>query len=499
MVTMTSNMTMKYFKYIMVIVATLLATTACHHMLDQDPRSEHEEDQFGRNDEEVGVLVNGCYNGMQLPLETEWKLTELRSDNSLQGSPNSTSTTNIYLNYLDMFSLNATHPDVYEYWYSTYQNVESINNMLSKLPNVEDTTLRKQYQGEGLFIRSYHYFNLVRLFGPIFIHTEKISAEEAKLKNRIPVFQVYERIIEDLQNCITLLPESYGKGDLGRTTSWAAKALLAKVYLTNESLEEARVLLQDIIDNSYHELLSSYENVFSISNEMNNEIIFAVRYKSGSVGLGSKFANWFAPSSSGSNVVNGNGSGYNYPTSSLNGAYAPEDNRKNVNIERYVSAASSKLYVNKYISYVQIRYDAENDWPVLRYSDVLLMYAEVLGKLQGPSAGLPYLNQVKTRAGLSAIPSMVSIDDFIDEVLNERRLELAFENDRWFDLLRSGKAISILRQHIIDEAQHYNSTGYSDEARNIMKNVQEWQLMLPIPQREIDTNNKVVIVQNTGY
>ncbi len=491
---------MKILKHILIILLAAF-TYSCHEELDLTPPSDYEDDNYGRNTEEVNTLVMGCYAGMRKPLETEWMMTELRSDNSLQGSTGSTSTSNLNLNYLDMFSVSSTHPSVYDYWYYTYQNIDNTNRVLKKIDNVTDSTLRKQYQSEALFVRSYHFFNLVRLFGPIFLPTESLTPVEAKLQNRVATPAVYAQIIADLKLASLGLPASYGAQDLGRASTWAAKGLLAKVYLTIDSIEQAKVQLEDIVNNSSHRLLGDYAEVFSTNNEVNKEIVFTIRFKAGGVGQGSSFANWFAASSSGSNIVNGGGSGLNSPSANLNGAYEASDTRRDVNIGRYVSGSTSRLYVKKYVSYVKTRYDAENDWPVLRYSDILLMHAEAKAKISGPSAGMAELNQVRQRANASLYGSIVSINDFMDLIYKERRLELAFENDRWFDMVRSGKAITIIKDHInINEAQHYNnySTEY-DAMRNKMKNIQSWQLLLPIPQREIDTNNQIQIAQNFGY
>src|SRR5690606_29648171 len=120
--------------------------------------------------------------------------------------------------------------------------------------------------------------------------------------------------------------EGSGSQSLGRATSWAAKALLAKVYLTRGQNSQALALLNDVIDHSGYGLLDSYENVFAINNEMNKEILFAVRYKAGGLGQGSPMANYFAPLGSGNAVVNGDGTNYNYPTDEIDHAYITPSN-----------------------------------------------------------------------------------------------------------------------------------------------------------------------------
>lgn len=129
---------------------------------------------------------------------------------------------------------------------------------------------------------------------------------------------------------------------------------------------------------------------------MNEEILFTIRYKAGGYGLGSPFANHFAPTSSGSNVVNGDGSGWNHPSYDfMNNAYEPGDARRDITVDTYGNATWVKNYSKKFLSPVSNTFDAENDWPVLRYSDVLLMLAEVINETEGPANALPLINQVR--------------------------------------------------------------------------------------------------------
>lgn len=296
---------------------------------------------------------------------------------------------------------------------------------------------------------------------------------------------------------------TYDVADLGRVTQPAAQSLLAKVYLTIGKYEEAKRLLKSVVDVKGDQLTVSYSDVFDISKEMNDEIIFAVRYKSGSLGIGSPFANTFAPTKSGANVVTGDGDGRNYPTTEVLGIYPEGDLRKEVSVSDHYIDPSKKdpvvisnqsAYIKKFVSPVSVRYDAENDWPVIRHADVLLMYAEVLNKIDGPAAGLPYPNEVRRRAGLGAIDiSEVPVRSaFREKLEKERRLELAFENQRWFDLVRWGKALETINKQITETESFYGEYAFT------VNPMAEWQLLLPIPQSVID-NNPSVITQNPHY
>jgi len=474
--------------------------------LNITPDSYIPDSSFYKNEAEMNTAVIGCYGGMQAPLNIEWTLTELRADNTRMNSNSSTNDAFLQQQALDLGTMDASNANIRTYWEATYSNINSCNNVLApeNLAVVANEKKRAQFEGEACFIRAYHYFNLVRLFGPTFIITEELSVADAMKKDRSSVEATYQQIIDDLKTSIDDLEGvTYDVADLGRVTQPAAQSLLAKVYLTIGKYEEAKRLLKSVVDVKGDQLTVSYSDAFDISKEMNDEIIFAVRYKSGSLGIGSPFANIFAPTKSGANVVTGDGDGRNYPTTEVLGIYPEGDLRKEVSVSDHYIDPSKKdpvvisnqsAYIKKFVSPVSVRYDAENDWPVIRHADVLLMYAEVLNKIDGPAAGLPYLNEVRRRAGLGAIDiSEVPVRSaFREKLEKERRLELAFENQRWFDLVRWGKALETINKQITETESFYGEYAFT------VNPMAEWQLLLPIPQSVID-NNPSVITQNPHY
>jgi hypothetical protein len=498
---------------------------ACKKVTDLYPQSNLNTGTYYSNLDEVKAALTGCYNGLQKPLFYEWQMTELRSDNSKQGSPGSTSSNNRDLSDLDMFSVSPSHNAIAQYWLTTYNNIRNTNVILQKLGVTYDPasgaiTLnnidipitaadRKQLAGEALFIRAYHYFNLVRLFGGVFLIYEPISPAQAKATNRASVADIYKLIEADLKaaasNMNTLKYSQIAAADQGRATSWAAKGLLGKVYLTENKKSEAIAQLQDVKDNSGYGLQSNYTNVFSVTNEMNSEILFTVRYKAPGLGLGSPFANIFAPLGSGSAVVIGDGDGLNYPTADLDTA-TNGDPRKSLLIAAYGTGSAAKLYTKKFLSTLTVTDDAENDWPVLRYADVLLMLAEAQGYTQ-PSIDL--INLVRARAGVAiyAAGSINTVRDFELALSKERRIEFAFENQRWFDLVRFNTTLTTItaeqtiKDHFANEYNvHYRLyTAPALSLAQLQSNVTHDHLLLPIPQREIDTNTSLVIPQNPGY
>ena len=527
---------MKALNYTIVLLAVLIGTVSCKKIIELDPVSNVGASSFYKNYEETKTALTGSYNGLLLPLETEWMLTELRSDNTKQGVPNSSAASNVELNELDMFTLNASHDKVYQYWLNTYKNIRSVNYVLGSLGvkyenggiTINDGTAqvtaaqKNQLAGEALFLRAYHYFNLVRLYGSVFLITAPVDPEQSKQITRTPVQECYNLIIADLLKAKDLMsPATFSataNADRGRATTWAAKALLAKVYLTLNQKTLALPLLDDVISNSGYGILPSYSDVFSINNEMNREILFAVRFKAGGVGLGNSMANNFAPISSGSAIINGDGLGLNYPTTELNAQYktatsAAADARKDVNI----GAFTTKLYIKKFVSPVLVKFDSENDFPVLRFSDVLLMKAEALGYDAAGGTGVGLINQVRERAGAkdfvtgdfstgfykypaTGADAITDPTQFANALFNERKLEFAFENQRFFDLKRSGQAVAILKAHFSSEfTTHYSKIVPAITLAQLQSNVVEDRFLLPIPQKEIDSNDQLKIPQNSGY
>jgi starch-binding outer membrane protein, SusD/RagB family len=519
---------MKRIQYI-IMLACCLGLFSCRKVIDLYPQSNLSTGTYYSNYDEVKAALSGCYNGLQRPLLFEWQLTELRSDNSKQGQPGSTAATNRDLSDLDMFVPATTHQAIYNYWLSSYNNIRNCNIVIEKLGAKYDPASgnisfdaidipiaekdRRQLAGEAMFIRAYHYFNLVRLFGGVFLVHKSITPAEAKLMNRATVADIYKLIEADLKtgaasmNALTYSQQTAtaNVANLGRASSWAAKALLAKVYLTLGRKGEAIPLLQDVIANSGHKLVANYANVFSIANEVNEEILFTVRFKAGGLGLGSSFANTFAPIQSGNAVINGDGDGLNYPTYDLD-TLTNGDGRKPTLMAVYGTGASAKLYVKKFLSPVTLVDDAENDWPVLRYSDVLLMLAEAQGF---SPASLQLISQTRQRAGLTALdPAVVNTVALFEQALStERRVEFAFENQRWFDLVRFNTTLTTvtaeqsMKDHFTREYfSHYRL--YTPPAPTLAllhQSVTKERLLLPIPQREIDTNTQIVIPQNPSY
>jgi len=513
--------------YIKILFAWLVigSLTGCDSLITDKPESMLIQDNFFTTQTHISEGVIGCYKGMCKVMDDDWKFTEMRSDNSCVAYVSTSSGDRSDYCFMKFFNPPTSMPLMYNYWYELFQNISNVNAVLPSVgagsTYVSSEPLRAQYEGELLFIRAYHYFTLVNLWGDMFKITKVIGPLDAKTIGRSPAAEIYDDIIfPDLIKAANQLPASYSTSDIGRVTKWAAKALLAKAYMQKGYLEDmpkAKALLEEVIGaTQYCSLVqtkgtatSAYANVFSVDNEMNPEIIFAVRYNRLN-SLGSSFWGTFAPDGSAMNIIKaGTPVGDNNPTPEFMSKFSdPSDTRKDACFRVwYKNASTPEYYISKYIDPgMVLALQAENDWPVIRYSDVLLLHAELLAQSNNPNDALADVNKVRVRAGVQPYVSFDSKTEALDSVYQERRIELAFENHRWFDLLRMGraygdpnKALDILKTAIFTTDWLTLYALFNKIAPPVQSSFVIERLLLPIPQQEIDTNNKMVIPQNPGY
>jgi starch-binding outer membrane protein, SusD/RagB family len=478
---------MKSYRYL--IFLGLITLSSCKDgFLNLAPISDTNDVNFYRNADDMLNAVNAAYASLQfsgLYGQSMYAIGEGMSDNTEILDAQS----GIDISQLDAFTTLTNNGIVSATWNDHYRGILSCNTVIDRIEGVTmDQALKDRFVAEAKFLRGLLYFNMVRIFGDVpLIVKETKDVTDGYAYARNPAAEIYAQIVKDLQEAELKLPVTYTGANIGRATSGAAKGLLAKVYLTQKKWTEAAAKTKEIIDAGTYTLLPLYADIFRINNKNHKESLFEVQYKKGGFGLGSPFNNRFAPRLAGVAVTTiGAGSGHNLPTADMNKTYEAGDLRKDVSLAQgYTSGATfvASPYVKKYLDPAPFAAnDADNNWPVLRYADILLMRAEALNELSYAASGEAFtlLNSIRKRAGLAEKTSQNTSGQaaFRLAIENERRVELAFENHRWFDLLRTDRAVEVM-----------NGKGIK---------VQPYQLLLPVPLTQIEINPGK-ITQNPGY
>jgi starch-binding outer membrane protein, SusD/RagB family len=458
-----------------VTILTFFAT-ACTKDLEQLPVTDKELSKFLTSEIEVeeyvvstyaSLQVNGLY-GLYLPA-----MGEIPSDNTFDEVPANDGA--IYGD-LDEFKTIAQNGMIADNWRASYVTIQRSNVVLSRIENVpfRVTATKNARIGEMKFIRALIYFNLVQLYGDVPLTINETKDPNSYFgKGRQPVAEVYNQITKDLTEAIQVLPSTTTQA--GRVIKTAAQALLGKVLLTQKKYADAKIQLDAVVASNAHLLLPSVADIFSLTNENNKEIIFAVQFASGvnSNTEGSVMFREFSPTG----VIAG-AKGHNLPTRELYNQYSINDSRRG----NYVGLTTGNVPFNNKLKRPTVPADGGSDIVVLRFADVVLMQAEVENELGNTTAAQAAINKVRNRAGLANTGATLQ-PDLTTAIELERRLELVGEGYRWLDLLRTGKAIATMNAWFISQSRPITVTPKF--------------LSLPIPQNQIDTDP--TIKQNAGY
>ncbi len=461
----------KHISHLSVVLAGVFS--ACSGAFtDLNPVSQRNANGFYRNADDFVSAINATYKVLQASgtyNNSYWALHEMRSDNTDQGSDGTG--LGASLTQIENFTEIATNDLVTAAYTDSYLGVARANIVLSRIDAVEfDGQLKNRIKGEALFLRSLFYYNLAITFGNIpLVLQEPQSVEESLGQPQVPASAVYAQLATDLQQAESGLPVSYTGNNVGRATKGAAAILLAKVYLLQGDRPAAVPVLRRIISDYGYTLLDDYSGLWGLENENNAESIFEVQFQGGGTGTGNSFTTAFSPW-----LPRTTGTFRNRPTNELLSAYLAGDKRFSASLDTiYTNSSGSTLTNSRNDARFIVKYgktnahgenDGSNNFIVFRYADVLLSLAEALGESEEAYA---LINQVRKRGSNTAIPQVGpgTPGSFADKLLYERRVEFAFENHRWPDLLRFGKAETVLR-----------AIGKSP------------RLLYLIPQRELDIN-----------
>ena len=447
----------------------LLSLASCSDsFFEQYPSNNVTEGNFYKTDEDFNQGIYACYDKMKTQMAFYLNELAYRSDECYLESM-AVSTQDRY--DIDRFQEKSNNGIMKNIWNAWYNGIYRCNDVLGHMAG-KTLVNGDKYRGEALFLRSWWYFSLYRVFGGVPVTTTVVSPADAKNIARCSDEDMYNRLTEDLTEAIGLLPVKRSK-EVARVTKIAAQALLAKVYLTFGKYPEAQKVLEDAMTDTGYGLMATTAQVFDVSNKMNKEIIFALYYnKTNDHGHGY----WY---STNTNVL----ADVRNPTPEFKAIYSADDNRLNL-INTYTKITNSLYAMTKWMDTYDAQFTQQvgNDFPLLRYADVVLMYAEALGQQGNISGALTYLNKTRKRAGLTELTEVEVADKkaFMQELADERGREFALEGQRWFDLVRLDLAVDF-----------FKARGYSVDSHN---------LLFPIPQDQIEiVNDKSILWQNPGF
>jgi len=473
-------MKLKIYSLVAAAALTITMQSGCKKdFLDKQPFNQVTGDVAFTNAAGAEKLISGAYGGMYNDYHI-WDYMvngDVTSDNAYAGGDNPA---NIQI---DLFTTNSTNGNVGRDWSGLYSNIKNANEVLENVPNIQDQALdvngrRSQILGEASTLRAYFYFHLVRLWGGVPLVLKSPTTLEEMQKSRSSVDEVYAQIIKDLEYALPLVRTN--APNKGIITKGIVNALLAKVYASKPNPDWTKVQqYADATINGGYSLISSFDQLFDGAHKNNSESIWEMQYDG-----------WGGPSGRGNwmtGVIVGTGwKRFCTPTNDLVAAFDSEGDviRKNSSISfRNVAsegwsddywAKSNYPFINKY------RNDDLANSYILRLADIKLLKAEALNELSaaGWSAAAAIVNEIRGRVNLGATPAANQAAMRL-AIEKERRLELAFEGQRWFDLLRTNRAVAVMNAQT-------NGSG-----ANLNYNVTAAKLLFPVPQAEWDRNPNI--------
>ncbi|WP_203258302.1 RagB/SusD family nutrient uptake outer membrane protein [Hyunsoonleella ulvae] len=483
---------MKLYK-ILTILFISITWLSCDDYLELEPISIETSGNAYETASQIEAALVGAYESFQSSEYYVWDyllFQDVRSDNCYAGGDNPE------IFQLDFLDIAPTHSRLFKHWSNIYNAISKANLVLERVDGINDPLLteerKNQIRGEALFLRSYHYFTLVKLWGGVPLITNTITSTEADAINipRSSTEEVYAQITSDLVLAASLLPDVYGNDasiNKGRATSGAAHALAAKAYAQQPTPDYQAVLthIEAVEASAANYQLIDYNQLFDGNNYNNAESIIEVQYLGGNEGnFGPQLL--LPPSVSGDTWRK-----FVTPSVDLINAFDAEGDtvRKNAAILFESVQWVDEYWGNSQGTSIPFSYkwknasgfaSADNTY-LIRYGDIVLLKAEALNATNQLQAAITEVNRIRSRAEL---PDLTDAQSSTKEVLSttilkERRLELFQEGQRWDDLSRYGVLVSTMNNVVEIDLRTGNAVNY---------NMTEAKKLLPIPQQELDRN-----------
>jgi hypothetical protein len=487
-------------KIITLVLSTVLLVSCTE--LEVTPTSFVTEQNFFKTEDDAIASVTAVYASLnQDPGEQSlfgrnlYFLTDMATDYAAAG----VSATNPQVRALSSLTHDATSDRVQLAWRQIYAGINRANVAIDNIPKVSGSEATKtRLINEAKFIRALLYFHAVRLWGgvPIVLHEPTSIQVESLKSKRASVDEVYAQIIADLKDAENL-PLTYPANQAGRATSGAAKAILVKVYLTRRDWQNTILKANEVIDGGYgYALFENFDDIFNKTKKNGKEHIFSVQFEPNQAGNGSSGSTFQATSFTGftatepADIIS--------DVSLFYDIYEPGDTRRDASyIKELYNPATGSVYTfpkplfKKYLDLNNLATPSNVaiNFPIIRYADILLSYAEAINERDGVTAqALEAVNQVRRRAFGKPIATLdatvdltgVSTAQLREAIREERKKEFVQEGQRWFDLVRWGTLVSEVKKV---------------SAKN---SVSERNNLYPIPQSERNID-PVGLPQNDGY
>ncbi|WP_257657592.1 RagB/SusD family nutrient uptake outer membrane protein [Parapedobacter lycopersici] len=474
---------MKYIKIATVALSLLFLAGCDKNFLEKSPPDRLPEEGFINSADRLELAVNGIYQQLQVSdLYGDYlpKFLGVPSGEVLLSNTQPLAINNFSFDASDTYMLNI--------YAAFYQGIKRANTVITEAPAVEmDETLKARYIAEAKFLRGFYYWNLTNMWGDVILITAPVAHPDDVLIAKSPQDEIYAFIVADLKAAIEDLPRvtEYGTNDIGRASKGAAQSLLGKVYLYMEDYESALTQFDEVIKSKDYDLMDEFDQVWNRNFENNKESIFEVQFADiGGSGTSTRNQSHLPG-------VNG-GTGSHVATQLIVDAFEPNDPRlgysifregdvfapeltnSNINLDTYKAAWSATGYnIRKGMVPILYLQGGGANYPVIRFADVLLMYAEVANTLNMRDEAREAVNRVRQRPSVNMPPLTVAQTGdqtaMFNAIVHERQVELAFENHRFSDLRRWGLA-----------AQELGSLGYLSKHR-----------FFPLPQLEVDINRQL--------
>lgn len=549
-------------RQLLIILAlfTSITFTGCEDFLTEDVRGQENLDTYFQSEEEAESFINGCYNALTFngwwQVNTVWLLSEMCSDDAWMGNTSQGSDYTSLAHYQGHGQSNGL---ISNFWQYRYKGILRCNIAIERIGGASfaNEAKRNRMIAEARFLRGFYYFELVKNFGGVPLITGFLLPEEVQGITRSSAEDIYKFIEDDFKAAAEVLPQrsEYGATDMGRATRGAALGFLGKVYLYQEKWADAKGVLKTVIDENQYKLMDNFGDVWSVDHNNNEESMFEIQFKyDGTYALGGSLT-----VVTGARSGPGDGWAWCQPTSDLENAYlaagdterlrwtiiktgcteiAGEDNfqtfidnsKKMASYESYIQKYGwdencyivepkdhkSARIIRKYFVPVDKRPEVYNidkiplDHRLLRYADVLLMYAEACNESGADTEAQNALNLVRNRVGLDNVTA--TGNNLRKAIRTERRLELAFEQNRLYDIRRwnddNGKKV-------ISNLMGPNGSFVLYNTNEATADIYEWEnqveasdkgtsfnesrdLVFPIPLYEITMSNGS-ITQNPGW